>query len=85
MKEIYRHKQSGDIFGIETNNDGRVLSTCGPLFGEGFDPASLDFDSYWNREIEAKLADFEQISKADYLELLRRNGFVIESSQRHLF
>ena len=50
MKEIYRHKQSGDIFGIETDNDGRVLSTCGPLFGKGFDPASLDFDSYWNRE-----------------------------------
>ena len=85
MKAIYRHKASGDIFAIETDEAGKVVSTCGPLFGDGFDPAKLDYDDYWNTEIQAKLADFEEISKADYLELLRQNGFVTEFNQRYLF
>ena len=31
MKAIYRHKKSGDLFAIETDEKGRVLSTSGPL------------------------------------------------------
>jgi hypothetical protein len=85
MKAIYRHTKSGDIFGIETEETGHVVSTCGPLFGDGFDPKSLDYDMYWNREIQAKLSDFERISKDDYLELLRKNGFHSQITQRYLF
>ena len=63
MKSLYRHKRSGDIFAIETDVAGQVISTSGPLFssplfGDGFDPAMLDYDEYWN-ENAAKLPDFE--------------------------
>jgi len=85
MNSLYRHKQSGDIFAIETDAAGSVLSTSGPLFGDGFDPAVLDYDEYWNSEIAAKLANFERITKDDYRELLRKNGFIIGHNQRHLF
>ncbi|MHC4231589.1 MAG: hypothetical protein ACYTEM_02595 [Planctomycetota bacterium] len=34
MKSLYRHKQSGDIFAIETDETGDVRSTSGPLFRE---------------------------------------------------
>lgn len=85
MKAIYRHKKSGDIFAIETDEAGKVVSTCGPLFGKDSDPAMLDFDEYWNPEIQMKLADFEEISKADYMELLHKNGFIIDHNQGHLF
>jgi len=45
----------------------------------------LDYDDYWNTEIQAKIKDFVRISKDDYLELLRKNGFVIQTIQKHLF
>jgi len=45
----------------------------------------LDYDDYWNSEITAKLADFERITKDDYLELLRKYGFHTQHTQRHLF
>lgn len=32
MKSLYRHKQSGDLFAIETDERGNVLST--PLAAE---------------------------------------------------
>ncbi|MHC4881369.1 MAG: hypothetical protein ACYTFX_03065 [Planctomycetota bacterium] len=85
MKAVYRHKTSGDIFAIETDDAGRVVSTCGPLFGKDFDPENLDYDDYWNTEIQAKLSDFETISQADYLDLLHKNGFVTDFNQKHLF
>ena len=85
MKSLYRHKRSRDIFAIETDDAGQVVSTSGPLFGDGFDPNVLDYDEYWNSEIAAKLDDFERITKADYIELLRQNGFVIDHNQKHLF
>lgn len=85
MKAVYRHKKSGDIFAIETDETGAVVLTCGPLFGKDFDPKMLDYDEYWNAEIQLKLADFEEISKADYLELLRQNGFVTDFNQHYLF
>ena len=85
MKSLYRHKQSGDIFAIETDEAGHVLSTSGPLFSDDLDPKLLDYDEYWNTEIQAKLEDFVRISKDDYLELLRKNGFITDSNQKHLF
>ena len=85
MKALYRNKKSGDIFAIETDKEGKVRTTSGPLFSDGFDPKTLDYDEYWNTEIQAKLLDFERITKQDYLELLRKNGFYPQSSQPHLF
>jgi hypothetical protein len=31
MKALYKHKRSNDIFAIETNEGGEVISTAGPL------------------------------------------------------
>jgi len=85
MKSLYRHKQSGDLFAIEIDEQGNVLSTSGPLLSRDLDPSTLDYDDYWNTEIQAKLPDFERITKADYLELLRQNGFITQFNQKHLF
>ena len=82
---MYRNKKSGDIFAIETDKEGNIKLTSGPLFSDGFDPRTLDYDEYWNSEIKARLAEFELISKDDYVELLRKNGFYPQSSQPHLF
>jgi hypothetical protein len=85
MKAIYKHITSRDIFAIETDNEGNVLSSCGPLLFKDLDPKLLDYDDFWNTEISAKIEDFERIKRDDYRELLIKNGFVIQSSQRHLF
>ena len=85
MKSLFRHKKSGDIFAIEIDENGRVCSSSGPLFSDGLDPAFLDYDEYWNTEIQAKFEDFVRITKADYLEILRQNGFITDFNQRHLF
>lgn len=85
MKSLYRHKKSGDIFAIETDPSGQVLATSGPLLGDELDPKMLDYDEFWNCEITAKLANFERITKDDCLELLRKNGFYPQITQRHLF
>ncbi len=85
MKSLYRHKQSGDIFAIETDEAGNVRSTSGPLFSGDLDPKLLDYDEYWNTEVQAKLDDFVRITKADYLELLHQNGFITDFNQKHLF
>jgi len=109
LKAIYKHKKSGDLFAIETDGQGNVISSCGPLLFGDLDPKILDYDDYWNSEIAVKMGDFEKIgghakyrvcSKAahptvaaefvrigrdEYRELLIQNGFVIQSSQRHLF
>ena len=85
MKSLYRHKRSGDIFAIETDEAGRVRSTSGPLFSDDMDPKFLDYDEYWNTEVQAKLDDFIRITKSDYKEILRQNGFVTQFNQKHLF
>ena len=75
MKSLYKHKKSGDIFAIETDGKSKVLNTSGPLLTKDLNPQVLDYDDYWNTEIQAKIKDFVRISKDDYLELLRKNGF----------
>ena len=85
MKSLYRHKQSGDIFAIETDEAGHVRSTSGPLFHDDLDPKLLDYDEYWNSEVQAKLDDFIRITKDAYLDLLRQNGFITQFNQKHLF
>jgi hypothetical protein len=85
MKAVYRHQKTGDIFAIETDDEGRVLSTCGPLFDKDFDPKMLDYDQYWNTEIQARLADFVRICPDDYLRLLHENGFHSQVTQNYLF
>jgi hypothetical protein len=84
MKALYKYK-SGDIFAIETDDKGKVLNTSGPLLSKDLNPKMLDYDDYWNTEIKSKIKDFQRISKDEYLEILRKNGFVIQTSQKRLF
>ena len=85
MKALYRHTKSGDVFAIETDDDGSVISTSGPLLCRDLDPKTLDYDEYWNTEVQAKLNDFVRISRRDYRDLLHKCGFTIQSAQKHLF
>jgi len=85
MKALYRHKESGDIFAIETDASGKVVSSAGPLLIKELDPEELDYDNYFTDEIAAKIKDFCIISKENYRKLLADNGFFIQSSQRRLF
>ncbi|MGA2092016.1 MAG: hypothetical protein ABSH16_01225 [Sedimentisphaerales bacterium] len=85
MRSIYRNKKSGDLFAIETDEKGTVLSTSGPLLFKELDPKVLDYDDYWNMDVSANIEDFERLSKDDYLEILYKNGFVRESSQKRWF
>lgn len=84
-KAIYRHKGTGDLFAIETDEDGNVLSTSGPLLVKDMNPNELDYDNYWDEDIKAHLSEFVQLSKAEYEELLKRTGFFIQESQRSIF
>ncbi len=45
-KVLYRHKGSGDLFAIETDGGGNVLSTAGPLLSKELDPEKLTYDNY---------------------------------------
>ena len=84
-KALYKHKRSGDLFAIETDDTGRVLSTSGPLLVKDLNPEELDYDDYWNPDIAANIDGFELLSKAEYREILKRTGFVIQESQRSIF
>jgi len=84
-KAIYRHKSTGDLFAIETDEDGNVLSTSGPLLVKDMNPNELDYDNYWDEDIKAHLSEFVLLSKAEYEELLKRTGFFIQESQRSIF
>ena len=85
MKAIYKHKKSGDLFAIETNDQGKVISTSGPLLFKDLDPKKLDYDNYWDNDIKAHLKEFVLLSKAEYEELLKKNGFFIQQTQRSIF
>jgi hypothetical protein len=85
MKSLYRHRKSGDIFAIETDEQGNILSTAGPLIFKDIDPEKLDYDDYFSSEIKLKQHEFELLSKTQYEELLRQCGFARQSTQKHLF
>ena len=84
-KAIYRHKRSGDLFAIETDEKGKVISTSGPLLTKDLNPEQLDYDNYWNPDIKDNIDGFELLSHAEYKELLKRTGFYIQESQRSIF
>lgn len=84
-KAIYRHKRTGDLFAIETDESGNVLSTSGPLLTKDLKPEELDYDNYWDEDIKAHLNEFVLLSKVEYEELLKRTGFFIQESQRSIF
>lgn len=84
-KALYKHKRTGDLFAIETDSDGNVISTCGPLLTKDIDPKELDYDNYWDSEVSSKLKDFELLTKIEYMEILHQNGFYAQRNQKHLF
>ena len=84
-KAIYKHKRTSDLFAIETDDNGSVVSTSGPLLFKDLDPKKLDYDNYWNNDVKAHLPEFVLLSKAEYEELLYKNGFSIQSTQRSIF
>ncbi len=73
------------MFAIETDGGGNVVSTAGPLLSGDFDAANLDYDNYWDSEVRVRIKEFVLLSKAEYLELLRKYGFESQSIQKHLF
>lgn len=85
MKALYRHKKSGDVFAIETDESGSVLSTAGPLLCKDIDPEKIDYDNYFSSEVKHKLSGFELLSKHEYEQMLLKCGFSRQSSQKHLF
>ena len=84
-KAIYKHKKTGDLFAIETDDKGNVVSTSGPLLFKDLDPKKLDYDNYWDEDIKTHLPEFELLSKAEYEELLKQTGFFVQESQRSIF
>ena len=84
-KAIYKHKKTGDLFAIETNDNGKVVSTSGPLLVKDLEPKELDYDNYWDNDIKAHLSEFVLLSKAEYEELLKKAGFFIQETQRSIF
>ena len=84
-KALYRHKTSGDLFAIETDETGKVISTSGPLLTKDLNPEALDYDSYWDPDIKANIDGFKLLSQAEYKELLQQTGFFVQESQRSIF
>jgi len=84
-KAIYRHKRTGDLFAIETDDEGKVLSTSGPLLMKELDAKELDYDNYWDEDIKAEVSEFVLLSKSEYAALLKEAGFFVQESQRSIF
>jgi len=84
-KALYRHKGTGDLFAIETDETGRVISTSGPLLTKDLNPEALDYDNYWDPDIRANINGFELLSEAEYKALLKRTGLFVQESQRSIF
>ena len=85
MKAIYKHKRTNDLFAIETDEQGDIISTTGPLIFKDIDPEQLDYDDYFTSEIKIKHNDFELLSEVEYEEMLIKNGFYRQIIQKHLF
>jgi len=84
-KALYKHKESGDLFAIETDGKGNIISTSGPLLTKDVNPDELDYDEYWNPDVQANIEGFELLSKAEYKVLLKELGFFIQELQLSLF
>jgi hypothetical protein len=84
-KALYKHKKTDDLFAIETDDKGNVVSTSGPLLVKDLNPNELDYDNYWDEDVTAHLSEFVLLSKVEYEELLKRTGFFIQESQRSIF
>ena len=84
-KAIYKHKRTGDLFAIETDSNGNVLSTSGPLLIKELNPDELDYDNYWDEDVKAHLNEFVLLSKVEYEKLLKKAGFFIQETQRSIF
>ena len=84
-KALYKHKRTGDLFAIETDDRGNVVSTSGPLLAKDVNPDELDYDNYWDNDIKSHLTEFVLLSKIEYQELLKQTGFFIQESQRSIF
>jgi hypothetical protein len=56
-----------------------------PLLTKDLDPNELDYDNYFTDEIKERIEDFVLVTKEDYLEILRKNGFYSQTVQKHLF
>ena len=84
-KALYKNKFTGDLFAIETDDNGNVISTAGPLLTKDIDPETLDYDNYWDDEVKAKIKGFELLSKLEYKEILFKNGFYAQHNQKHLW
>ncbi len=85
MKSIYRHTQSCQLFAIETDASSSIQSVCGPLKEDKLDPRVLDYDDYWNWQTTTALPDYQRLTRNDYQELLKENGFLPNFSQPGLF
>lgn len=70
MKSLYRHIRSGDLFALETDENGNILSLAGPLLTKDIDPERINYDNCFSSEIKLKSNEFELLSKAEYEELL---------------
>ncbi len=84
-KALYKHRKTGDLFAIETDDNGTILSTSGPLLVKDLNPDELDYDNYWDEDIKAHLTEFVLLSKAEYEELLKKAGFFIQETQQSIF
>ena len=64
-KAIYKHRRSGDLFAIETDEKGKVISTSGPLLTKEI-AAEADFISWCGRGVVGVLLTitFQLISAA---------------------
>jgi len=84
-KAIYKHKKTGDLFAIETDQQGNIVSTSGPLLCKDLKTEELDYDNYWDEDIKKHLGQFVLLSKIEYEELLKKTGFFIQETQLSIF
>jgi hypothetical protein len=85
MKALYQHKTNGDIFAVETDEYGNVVATAGPLLFKDINPDGLGYDKRWNTDVKLNFIDYLPLSKLEYAELLKINGFFVQQTQRSIF
>lgn len=85
MKALYQHKTNGDIFAVETDEYGNVVATAGPLLFKDINPDGLGYDKRWNTDVKLNFIDYLPLSKLEYAELLKKNGFFVQQTQRSIF